>query len=228
MMTALLRSRHSWALVAVLVAAPLLPGCTPAPSELALNRIAVKSVQFTHTVHFAPGSAALAPSEADGLRAFLSRGVASANAITLVGGTSPIADARRASVSRAVAAAGLSSSIATPDPNFTADAVEVRVTGEAAVPPACPDWDVVGPYDPSNAPMRNLGCATSTNLYLMVADPHDLVTGRALAPAEAQPGMRAVDAYRTGDQKLNPQAPSLGESTRGSGGGTSSGSTNGQ
>ena len=230
MMNALLRSPRSWAFVAALVAAPLLPGSTSAPSDVTLNRIQARPVQLTHVVRFAPGSAALAPSEAASLRTFLNRGVGAANSPTLVSGTSPIADARRASVSRAIEALGLPYSVAPADPNFTADAVDVRVTGEAAVPPSCPNWDIVGPYDPSNAPMRNLGCATSTDLYLMVADPRDLVTGHALAPAEAQPGMRAVEAYRTGDQKLNPQEPSLTGGTAGSGSATTSGggSTNGQ
>ncbi|MDE2167252.1 MAG: hypothetical protein KGJ66_13065 [Alphaproteobacteria bacterium] len=230
MMNALLHSRRSWALAAALVVAPLLPSCTSAPSDLTLNRIEVKSVQRTHVVHFAPGTAALAPSEADSLRAFLRGSVANINSVTLVGGTSSIADARRASVSRAIETLGLPYNTAPADPKFTANAVDVTATGEAAVPPSCPKWDVVGPYDPSNAPMRNLGCATSTDLYLMIADPRDLVAGHALAPADAQPSMRAVEAYRTGDQKLNPQEPSLSGGGTGSGATTTSGggSTNGQ
>jgi pilus assembly protein CpaD len=230
MMNALLRSRRSWALVAALAVAALLPACTFAPSDLTLNRIETKPVQLTHVVHFAPGSAALASAEADSLRSFLRSGVASINSVTLVSGTSSIADARRASVSRAIGALGLPYSVAPADPNFTADVVDVTATGEAAVPPSCPNWDVVGPYDPSNASMRNLGCATNTDLYLMVADPRDLVTGHALAPADAQPSIGAVEAYRTGDQKFNPQEPSLTGGTAGSGSATTSGggSTNGQ
>lgn len=222
MMNAVPRSR-TWALAAALAVAALLPGCAPAPSDVTVNRIAVKPVRLTHTVRFAPGSAAFAPSEAASLQTFLRQGVAGANAILLTAGTSPIADARRARVGRAVAALGLPYTFAPADPNFTDDAVAVTVAGQAAVPPSCPDWNVLGPYDPSNAPMRNLGCATNTDLYLMVADPRDLVAGHALSPADAQPNVRAVEAYRTGDQKLNPQAPSLG----GGGATTSGGSTSG-
>ncbi len=220
-----------WILAVAVIMPLMLPGCsTPAPSDIAVNPITVKSVQLTHTVHFAPGSAVLAPSEADSLRNFLrDGGGASVNAITLASGASPIADARRARVSQAIDALGMSYSVAPADPNFTADAVQVAVTGEAAIPPACPNWTVVGPYDPSNAPLTNLGCATHTNLYLMVADPRDLVSGHALTPADAEPSMRAVEAYRTGDQKANPQAPSLGSSDGGSGGsGSTTGGSNGQ
>jgi len=230
MMNALPYSRRTWAFAIAAIVPLLLPGCTAAPSDIAVNKITVKPAQLTHTVHFAPGSAVLAPSEADSLRNFLRHGsVASVNAITLVSGASPIADARRARVSRAIEALGMPYSVAPADPNFTADAVQVAVTGEAAIPPACPNWTVVGPYDPSNAPLTNLGCATRTNLYLMVADPRDLVSGHALTPADAQPSMRAVEAYRTGDQKANPQVPSLGDqgaSDGGSGGATST--TSGQ
>ena len=229
MMNAPLLSRRIWALAVALAVAPLLPGCTPAPSNVTLNRIAVKPVQLTHTVHFAPGSAVLAPSEAASLRTFLRRGVASTNSITLVSGASAIADVRQARVSQAIDALGMLHSVAPADPNFNADAVDVTVTGEAAVPPTCDGWAAIGSYDPSNGSMSNLGCATGANLYLMVADPRDLVSGHALTPADAEPSMRAVEANRTGDQKANPQAPSLGSSDGGSGGsGSTTGGSNGQ
>src|SRR5579883_1715177 len=211
MINALLRSHRIWAIVAAIVAAPLLPSCTAAPSDIAVNRITVKSVALSHTVHFAPGSTEIEPSEAESLRVFLRNGVARVNSITLVSGASPIDDARRASVGRVLDTLGLPYIIAPAEPTFAADAVNVAVTGEAAVLPSCPNWAAMGPYNPSNGTTSNLGCATRTNLYLMVADPRDLVSGHALTPADADPSVHAVEAYRTGDQKLNPQAPSLGD-----------------
>jgi len=227
------RSRHCWVLAAAIAIAPLLPGCTPAAPDISLfNRIAVKPVQLTHTVHFAPGSAVLTPSEADSLRTFLGEGRRdNVDGITVIAGDSPIADQRRARVDQALDTLGFTHRVAPPDANLTADAVLVTVNRLAAVPPSCPNWTAVGSYDPSNGSMSNLGCATSADLYLMVADPRDLVAGHAESSTDAAPSMRAVEAYRTGDQKANPQAPSLGDqgASGGSGGtSTTSGGGNGQ
>jgi pilus assembly protein CpaD len=232
----LLRSRTGWALLAAFVFALLLPGCstTPrdTPRDITLNRIQTRRVSESHNVLFAPGSAAIAPSERTTLDAFVEDRRAVVSGITLSSGTSPIAARRLANVSKALDAMGVVHTVAMPNPNFTADAVLVAATREIPVPPACPHWTLVGQYDPSNAPSTDLGCANATNLYLMVADPRDLVRGRDLGPADAQPGMRAVEAYRTGNQAVNPQQPSLGGGitsigASSSGGGTSGG-TSGQ
>jgi pilus assembly protein CpaD len=70
--------------------------------------------------------------------------------------------------------------------------------------------------------MSNLGCANATNLYLMVADPRDLVSGRMLGPADGEEAVRAVDNYRSG--KLDSLSWGPGG---GSGGGSSGGSSSG-
>ncbi|GEM_PF-1312475 len=227
MTSLLLASRRYWAIAAVLALVPLLPGCTPAPSDIGLNTIVVKPVAASYTVHFAPGSAALAPAENAGLRAFLDENRHDRiRGITLVSGSGSIADARRARVGQALAAAGFAYRAAPADASFTGDAVLVTVDHIAAVPPACPNWTVTGPYDPSNAPLSNLGCATRTDLYLMVADPHDLVAGRA-APAEAAPSMEAVAGYRQG--KLSPGLGAADGSAGGAAGGTTTtGGSSGQ
>ncbi|MDE2227733.1 MAG: hypothetical protein KGL11_01650 [Alphaproteobacteria bacterium] len=221
----LFRSRTCWTLAAAMTAALLLPSCTPAPEDISLNRIAVKPVQAAHMVNFAPGSAALAPAEASSLRTFLGGG--RVIGVTLVAGDSPIASARRARVSQTLDTLGYPHSVAPADPSFAADAVLVTVNREVAVPPACPNWTVIGPYDPSNAPSTNLGCATRTDLYLMVADPRDLVSGHPLAPADAAPSMHAVETYRTGKPSAS-LGSADGASSGSSAGASTSSSSNGQ
>jgi len=53
--------------------------------------------------------------------------------------------------------------------------------------PACPNWSESLAAEFTNACSGNYGCANVTNLGLMVASPADLVSGRTLAPADAQP-----------------------------------------
>jgi pilus biogenesis lipoprotein CpaD len=64
--------------------------------------------------------------------------------------------------------------------------------------PACPDWSRQSGTDFSNLPHSNFGCATETNLGLMVAEPKDLVRGRALAPADGVHQAEGIVRYRTG------------------------------
>ena len=212
--------RHAWMLAAAFVTAALLAGCTHAPSDVTLNQITAKPVQLSHTVHFSPGSTTLTPKEAADLEAFL--GEDRRDGVTIVAGDSTIADARRARIGQALDNLGFVHRMAAPDPSFTADAIVVTVNREAAVPPACPNWTVIGPYDPSNAPSTNLGCATRTDLYLMVADPRDLVSGHPQGPADAAPSMAAVEAYRSGKP-----AAALGSADGSGGGGGSTGSAGG-
>lgn len=68
------------------------------------------------------------------------------------------------------------------------------VAGDHAFVPGCPSWnhEVGGEHEAQGS---NFGCATSTNLAAMVADPADLLHGRGDAtPAEV--GQRAIKAWR--------------------------------
>jgi pilus assembly protein CpaD len=64
--------------------------------------------------------------------------------------------------------------------------------------PACPDWSRRSGLDFDNLPMSNLGCATTTNLGLMVAEPKDLVRGRPLDRADGIHQAEGIVRYRTG------------------------------
>ena len=77
--------------------------------------------------------------------------------------------------------------------------VEVVIDRYAVVLPPCPDWSMESGRDYANLPHTNLGCATRTNLGLMIADPRDLEHGRDLGPADATREAEAIVRYRTGE-----------------------------
>ncbi len=64
--------------------------------------------------------------------------------------------------------------------------------------PACPDWSRESGTDFANLPHSNFGCATQSNLGLMVAEPRDLVRGRTLGPADGIQQAEGIVRYRTG------------------------------
>jgi pilus assembly protein CpaD len=59
------------------------------------------------------------------------------------------------------------------------DGANVAMTSYVLSPAACNAWyqPVDGDFD--NRPHPGLGCVVNRNLYLMIADPRDLVSGRA-------------------------------------------------
>jgi pilus biogenesis lipoprotein CpaD len=64
--------------------------------------------------------------------------------------------------------------------------------------PPCPDWSRESGLDYSNLPGSNFGCATQTNLGLMIDNPSDLARGRKLAPASGIHAAEGIVRYRTG------------------------------
>jgi pilus assembly protein CpaD len=76
--------------------------------------------------------------------------------------------------------------------------VEVVLERYLVTLPACPDWSRESGTDFDNLPMSNFGCATQANLGLMIAEPKDLVRGRALGPADGTQQAEGIVRYRTG------------------------------
>jgi pilus assembly protein CpaD len=76
--------------------------------------------------------------------------------------------------------------------------VELILERHVVTLPACPDWSRQSGTDFSNQPHSNFGCATQTNLGLMVAEPKDLVRGRTVAPADGVHQAEGIVRYRTG------------------------------
>ncbi|MGI9500330.1 MAG: CpaD family pilus assembly lipoprotein [Geminicoccaceae bacterium] len=78
--------------------------------------------------------------------------------------------------------------------------VEIVLERYLVTPPACPDWSRRSGVDYANKPHTNFGCATETNLGLMIADPRDLVKGRTLGPADGVHQADGIVRYREGEQ----------------------------
>jgi pilus biogenesis lipoprotein CpaD len=76
--------------------------------------------------------------------------------------------------------------------------VEVVLERYVVTLPPCPDWSRQSGTDFANLPHSNFGCATQTNLGLMVAQPRDLVRGRGLGPADGVHQAEGIVRYRTG------------------------------
>lgn len=78
------------------------------------------------------------------------------------------------------------------------DTMTVIVGRYVVTAPKCPDWTKPAGPDPSNRVGSNFGCATTSNLGLMLADPGDLVRGRPKGPGDGVAASRLVRKYRTG------------------------------
>lgn len=74
--------------------------------------------------------------------------------------------------------------------------VEIILERYIVTPPACPDWSRRSGLDYHNQKHSNFGCATETNLGLMIANPRDLVRGRKLGPADGIHQAEGVVRYR--------------------------------
>jgi len=78
--------------------------------------------------------------------------------------------------------------------------VEIVLERYLVTPPACPDWSRQTGLDYANNMHSNFGCATQTNLGLMIANPRDLVRGRDLDPADGMHQAEGIVRYREGEQ----------------------------
>jgi pilus assembly protein CpaD len=182
----------------------------------------------THAVYFEPGADTLSAAERKRLTAFLEREDANVNDdITLAVAGMPdskgdtLAARRRAAVAAYLAEFHLK---AVPDGESGAPVGQVRVAigRYIVIPPHCPDWSKPADDDPSNTPSSNLGCATATNLGLMVADPHDLVSGKPLSGSDADQSSYAIQRYRQGTDIIPDGAYEKSPDTFGPGTGVSS------
>lgn len=76
--------------------------------------------------------------------------------------------------------------------------VRVVVSRTRASMPTCPNWSVRAQPNHANRTMSNFGCAVNGNLAAMVADPSDLVFGRAALPgSDGFEGAKAIALYRS-------------------------------
>ena len=88
--------------------------------------------------------------------------------------------------------------------------VRIVVTRARATLPGCPDWSQSAVYEPDAAVSSNYGCAINGNLAEMVADPNDLIVGKAYSGADGQTGASAIGAYRGRPSRSAPAAGTPG------------------
>jgi pilus assembly protein CpaD len=166
----------------------------------------VEFVRLNHTVRFAPGAAVPAPAETRRLMNFVDDAeIAGGDEIYLDAAPSDrLSQARQASIRRLLSQRGIRA-VALPaiagaggERLALGDEVALHVERYVVTPPACPNWSKPSGGDPTNTVSSNFGCATATNLGLMIANPRDLLSGRKPGPADAEPALRAIQNYRAG------------------------------
>ena len=93
----------------------------------------------------------------------------------------------------------------------------VSIGRYAVTLPTCPNWSQSPAADFTNDYSSYYGCATATNLGLMVASPADLVSGRPFSAPDAQPAARRRPALpdRSSEAAAEPDTHAV----RGGGGG---------
>ncbi|MFN4284000.1 MAG: CpaD family pilus assembly lipoprotein [Alphaproteobacteria bacterium] len=193
-----MRSPHL-SLLAVLTLAACAPAGSYWSEAQSPKRNQVEMVRLNHDVAL-PASGALAPAQAAALDAFLARhDIGFGDQVTVAAANSnPAAVSAYLRKQGIVADAGDANGI-------PAGAARVQVERHVIVPPNCPDWRKPGTADYGNAPMGNLGCATAVNFGLMLADPRDLIQGRAPGDADGTAAAAAMQRYRADKVKALPK-----------------------
>lgn len=183
----------------------------------------VDLARYAHAIRFAPDSVRLDGLERDRLDDFLARVQAGSTDTVLITGPGggPLAGRRLETVSAYLVHRAIRPRTATESLGAEAagpDAVSVVVERYTVTLPACPDWSDRPGRTWNNTVSRNWGCATATNLGLMVAEPGDLATGRTPGPMDGTFATLAIQRYRAGETR---PLDSESSSTSKSGGSTS-------
>jgi pilus assembly protein CpaD len=181
--------------------------CTPTESywsEAQAPKVnKVEPVRLLHDVRFPSGTQLSSPEMAE-LGGFLARhdiGYGDRVYVLTETKANSVATQRTSAVVNYMAAHGIKA-VDLPSPEAQPGVVRIVVNRYVVIPPNCPDWSKPGTADYSNTPMSNLGCSNIQNLGLMVADPSELIQGRAAGPADAAGSVLAIQRYRAG--KITP------------------------
>jgi pilus assembly protein CpaD len=216
----------------MLLAATALAGCAAQEMDVAPvetpKTINVERVRVQFSPAFAAGSSELPLAETRRIESFLDQARLRPNDRVYVAPAAgdPLAAARMKKVGALLARRGIGlDQVAPPASGVQPNHLMLMVDRYTATPPACPDWSGSPATPHDNTPGANFGCATMTNLSLMVDNPRDLMIGRELAPADAEPAIDAVKRYRAGQVK--PLIGSQQGSSQGGAGGGSGGSSSG-
>ena len=202
---------------------PLMLGLAACVAEYskseAPDTLRVDGANSRRELAFGTGSASLAPGELRKLDGWVLGGnIRPADRVEVAAGGPPgLAEQRAGAISRELLRYGIVTQTLVID-GVPANRAIVSVGRYAVTLPTCPNWSQSQSYDFTNAFTSNYGCATATNLGLMVASPADLVSGRSLTGTAAQPAAAAVQRYLT-DRVKQPPAPTASPFSGGGGGG---------
>lgn len=185
----------------------------------------VSQVQYSHQVSFAPASAEISGAEGERLLGFLNNArAARKDDFYLVSGNSQVpvslSDARKANVADYLSTFGvgirpLSSDFGVKTP--AQDSVNLIIRRHVVTLPGCPDWSGER-FTYNNVPTSNWGCASASNLGLMVAEPSDLLRGRDEGYADGEFAATSISNYRKGETKsLTPEDVSVTQAQQKSG-----------
>lgn len=180
-------------------------GCAPQTSQWstveAPKENKVSLVRFSHSVQFRGNEERMNSQEAARLAAFMrDQNVGYGDQILLIPAASPQAQRRQDAVAMTFARAGLRvvRDIQIEGVALAPGEVRVVVGRYVVTPPTCPNWSKRPDEDFGNTPSSHIGCATATNLGLMVANPSDLVAGQQTSPADGALSAFRTESYRNG------------------------------
>jgi pilus assembly protein CpaD len=209
-----------------LVALPVLLGLAACAAEYSKTeapaQLRVDGADSRRELAFAAGSAHLSPSELRKIDGWvLSGSTRPADRVEIAAAGPPgLAQQRAAAISGELLRFGIVATTLTLD-TVPANHAIVSIGRYAVTLPDCPNWSQPPAADFTNAVSSNYGCATATNLGLMVASPADLVSGRPFSGSDAQTASNAMQRYLT-DRVKNPPTPTaspFGASADSGGGG---------
>ena len=167
-------------------------------------------VRHVHQVQFQTGDESLGATEAELLDRFVRRlAPRYGNHLFIeAGGGGNGVGARRADLVAAyLSRQGYRAAIHSSDERpVSRNAVNVVVASHMVTLPGCPDWTAEPGNTFSNQPHSNWGCATASNLGMMVADPGHLNEGAPYRPLDGEQSVLAIQRYRKGEvRELSPE-----------------------
>jgi pilus assembly protein CpaD len=190
---------------ALAVAAVAFTGCAPQTSQWseveAQKQNKISLIRFAHSVQFRANEDRMSAPEATRLASFMrDQNVGYGDQILLLPGESTLAQRRQEAVAAAFVRGGLRvvRDVRIEGAALAPNEVRIVIGRYVVTPPPCPNWSKRPDEDFGNAPSSHIGCATATNLGLMVANPGDLLTGHPTSPADGELAAGRVETYRKG------------------------------
>lgn len=182
------------------------PAADPGPPKLSeiQDRIRVSTVKKFMVVRFAPGAVSPDAGQIETMNVMMAnRDLNRGDEVLIDLSTGGLAESRARALADTLSRDGLRPAIGAPQGPPT-DELRLTINHTYASVVGCPDWSSAPGNNFDNTLHSDFGCSTEANLVAMVADPHDLETGRPLAPAVGEAAIAPVIRYREGKTKPVP------------------------